>query len=363
MRHSFLLFILLSLFNSVLGTTKIYVSTSFGDDNNSGLSENTPVNSISKALSLGDEIYLKAGDVFFEKLYLNKKRLGRYGKGANPTICGYKRILYPKWVKVGRNVWKTSLIDDIYIGFQTGSSLLNNVGCIHDYGNDLVHGRKVQYYNKLKEDWDFWQTEHHASGEYNEADFDSLYLYLHQDPNKLKLEFSVGAAAITMHESVVKQVNIMGWGFGISANSGCEISNCRIDAIGGMIQLGSLSYVCYGNGVEFYVAHNISNSIVEDCFISRCYDCACTIQGSRHEGATPKNIVFRNNLIVGCCYGWEDFLNNGEKTYYKNCRFENNILVYSPTGFNYPSKVVRYSHVVGNNTTGTLLQTHFTGKL
>lgn len=331
--------------------SKVFVSTSLGNDNNSGLTESAPIYSVKRALEISDEIYLKAGDFFHENLYLNHKEVRRYGEGTNPTICGYKRIIHPNWVNVGGNIWKINLATDNFTGYQTGSSLLNNIGCLHDFKNDQVHGRKVQYYWDLKEDWDIWQTEE-ISEDVKASQFDELYLYLSEDPNMYNLEFSVGSIAINIHNSTLEGVNVVGWGFGVSAGNGCTIRNCRIDAIGGRVQLGRTPFVCYGNGIEFYVAYDISNSLVENCYISRCYDCACTIQGSRHEGAIPSNIVFRNNLIVGCCYGWEDFLNNGEYSNYNNCRFENNILVYSLSGFGYPTTAVRYSHVVGNNTTG-----------
>ena len=65
-RHFFLFLIFISLFKTMLGATKVFVSTSLGDDNNSGFSEKAPLHSISKALTLGEEIFLKAGDVFLK---------------------------------------------------------------------------------------------------------------------------------------------------------------------------------------------------------------------------------------------------------------------------------------------------------
>ena len=346
------LFLILELSVTAFAKTTIYVSSSMGNDQNSGLTIQDPKKSIKEALGNGDEIYLMAGDTFFETLRLVKKKVTRYGEGGNPVICGFKRIIKPKWEKVGNSIWRINLSTDNYSGFQKGSSTLNNIGCIHDIESDEIHGKKVQYFDKLKEDWDIWQTEQCGAGVAGNQ-FDYLYIYLSTNPNLYNLEFSVGTAAVTMNDATLDGVNIIGWGFGISANHKSIIRNARIDAIGGMIQLGASPFVCYGNGVEFYVANNISDCIVENCYISRCYDCACTIQGSRHQGATPTNIVFRNNLIVGCCQGWEDFLNNGEGVNYQNCRFENNIVCYSESGFGYPSSVVRYSHVLGNNHSGS----------
>ena len=345
------LFLILELTGATIAKTTIYVSSSMGNNQNSGLTMQDPKKSIEAAMRFGDEICLKAGDVFYETLRLTKKVVTRYGEGGNPIISGYKRIIRPNWERVGDSIWRINLSTDNYSGYQTGSSALNNIGCIHDIESDEIHGRKVQYMDKLKEDWDIWQTEQ-CGADVAGNQFDYLYLCLSTNPNLLNLEFSVGTIAVTMNDATLDGVNIIGWGFGISANHKSIVRNARIDAIGGMIQLGASPFVCYGNGVEFYVANSMSDCIVENCYISRCYDCACTIQGSRHQGATPTNIVFRNNLIVGCCQGWEDFLNNGEEVYYQNCRFEKNIVCYSESGFGYPSTVVRYSHVLGNNHSG-----------
>ena len=339
---------------SCIATEVVYVSSTLGDDSYNGLSEATPFKTIKKALRVSCDIRLKAGDTFFENIELNQKYISRYGQGPNPVICGYKRIITPKWEKVDSNIWRISLKEGNYSGFIVeGSSLSNNIGCIHEYDKDLIHGRKVQYKTELKENWDIWQTERFDK-QLPHSEFDWLYLYYSDDPNELNIEFSVSNTAISVITSTIDCIDIKGFGFGLSCWSGTKVRNCSIDAIGGIIQIGAPRYTCYGNGIEFYVNRNISNCIVENCTISRCYDCGVTIQASDCGKATPSNIIIRNNLIYNCCQGWEDFLRNDDNVVYENCIFENNILLNNgnTSGFGYPESRFKYCHILGNNSSG-----------
>lgn len=349
--------LLLFLLSSYIGikASVVYVSSSMGNDTNTGLEVQYPVKTIKKALELSDSVLLKSGDVFFESLSLAKKYLSKYGEGVLPKICGYKRVEKEKWINVGTNIWKIVLVGEGHNGFIfPESSKLNNVGGIHEYDIDAIHGRRVHYKKDLKENWDIWQTEHVSNKETLPSDFDTLYLYLDKDPNKLHLEFSVGTTGVSMKNSTIEHVRIEGFGcHGISANTCSIIRNCEIDAIGGMTQIGFQYFVSLGNGIEFYVSNNIENCLVENCKVSRCYDCGVTIQAGRCGQATPRNICVQNNLIYNCCQGWEDFLNNDDNVIYENCKFQNNVILNSgkTAGFNYPRRF-KYCHVLGNSRKG-----------
>ena len=351
---------LISLLLSVISVCKasvVYVSSSNGDDRYDGLSPSMPFKTIGKALVVGDTICLKSGDFFFERVSLNNKHLRAYGGHTKPVISGYKRLISKSWEHVGENIWKVNLKEASFSGNGTieNSSFLNNIGCIHECESDNLHGRKLQYRNQLKENWDLWQTEHYERNETNAEDFDTLYLYLDKSPNDLILEFSVGITGVSLRNSSIEDIRIEGFGcHGITGKSNSVIRNCEIDGIGGMTQVGYKNYTCLGNGIEFYVSENIDNCLVEKCRISRCYDCGVTIQGGRCGQATPSNIIVRDNLIFNCCQGWEDFLNNDDDVVYRNCSFENNIVFNSgkTSGFNYPESRFKYCHVLGNSLKG-----------
>lgn len=328
----------------------VYVSCTLGMDTNDGLSIESPLRSLEYAFIKGDTVLLKAGDVFYTKgVELKYKFLSKYGEGRNPVICGYRKIVLPKWVNAGINIWRLHLADDIFEGVNLqGSSSSNNIGCLHEYDKDLVHGRKVQYKKELKSDWDIWQSERFDK-QTPAREFDYLYLYYTGNPNELKLEYSITDIAIVMKHSVMDGIDIKGYGFGVLIEASSAIKNCKIDAIGGRTQIGYERFTSYGNGIEVWAGAN--NCLIERCVISRCYDSGCTIQG---QSGKPKNIAFRKNIIVDCCQGWEDFLRNDEDIRYENCLFEDNVVINSgnTTGFDYYNPRFKFCHVLGNNYLG-----------
>ncbi len=348
------IFLLCLACNYCCYATVVYVSSSQGNDTNDGFTERHPLKSIEVALVKGDTILLKSGDVFYENIDIKKGVLSKYGKGELPIICGFKRIINPNWINVGEHIWKISLKDLNYTGFNTqGSSMLNNIGCIHEYDQNIIHGRKVQYKNELKKDWDFWQTEKHDPLFLKTEDFDSLYLYYSGDPNKLQLEFSVGTFGARVRNAEVSFIRLEGFGTaGFAAKTHCKITNCEVDMIGGSTWLFKDEFNSLGNGIEFWISKDLENCLIDNNRISRCFDCGCTIQGRE---SFKGNISFRNNVIYDCCQGWEDFLTNeSDSAVFKNCVFENNVIfnVGKTAGFDYPVSRFKYCHVLGNNFKG-----------
>ena len=100
------IFICMLLLPCVAQASIVYVSSSQGNDLHDGLNIIKPVEHISKALTIGDTIYLKAGDIFFEAVDFTGKYVTRYGKGKDPVICGFKHIETPQWIQVDENIWK-----------------------------------------------------------------------------------------------------------------------------------------------------------------------------------------------------------------------------------------------------------------
>ena len=331
----------------------IYVSSSMGSDGNDGYSPLRPMKSISKALARGDTLLLRAGDVFWGRTDFINKTVTRYGEGPNPTISGFKIIEKPNWKKHAQNIWMLDLTADIFSGISiVGSSELNNIGCFHDIDKDVIHGCRVEKLTDLNNDWDFWQISNYKKA--TASDFDKLYLYYSGNPNELLLELSTGSSGSLVQNSEISHINIIGFGkHGIAAKNMAHIHDCRIDMIGGMMFEGYSTFCCLGNGIEFYVNQNISDSEVRDCYISRCYDCGITIQARGQGKCAPNNIHIYRNLISHCCQGWEDFLCNDDDVYYTNCSFDNNIIVYSgDSGFGYSSDRFKFCNVLGGNSKG-----------
>ena len=363
MKSSFyLLFFLLFSFyvkscQGVNNHRTVYVSSSIGDDKNQGLTEETPLRTIHKALTVGDTILLKAGDVFYEYIILNNQYMSRFGEGENPEINGLRTLQGKPWSKVGENLWCIDLTQASSSGFTViGSSELNNIGCLYETDKDSLHGRKRNSKEELIKNWDFYQTDITAFNSLNNKSFDFLYLYYEGNPNELRLALSVGSHyGIKLYDSSVENVSVKGFGTGgINLFGSSNVRYCYVDIIGGSMMLGGSTTVCLGNGIDFWVSRDAYDCVIENNRISRCYDCGCSIQAHDRGQATPRNIVFRNNIISNCCQGWEDFLRNDSNVVFENCVFENNIIfnVGKTAGFDYPESRFKYCHVLGNNFKG-----------
>jgi hypothetical protein len=336
-----------------LSAKVIYISSSTGNDNNDGQTPSTPMKTIAKAAAKGDTLLLKAGDIFYGRTDFINKTVTRYGKGNNPVISGFKGIGNAKWQIVEPNIWVLDLTSSGYSGVITkGSSELNNIGCFHQIDEDVIHGYKVQYKSELKKDWDFWQTEKFKDAK--AVDFDRVYLYYKGNPNNLSLEVSTGSSGAMVQNSDLSFINFIGFGkHGIAAKDKSRIHDCKIDMIGGMTFVGYNTYCSLGNGIEFYVNQDISDSEVYGCYVKRCYDSGITIQAAGMGRCTPRNIRIHDNLIVNCCQAWEDFLCNDSDVVFVNCRFENNIIAYSgDSGFGYPKGRFKYCNILGGNAEG-----------
>lgn len=117
MSKKFLLFLFVSLYSLSAFSTTYYVSRE-GDDDNDGMSQNTPWKSLSKlALVMdvfepGDQILFRRGDNFGGSLRwyesgtaANPITLGAYGSGANPVFTG--AITVSGWQHEGGNIWRS----------------------------------------------------------------------------------------------------------------------------------------------------------------------------------------------------------------------------------------------------------------
>ena len=345
--------------DSALAATQatVYVSSSAGSDANTGMDEASPVRTIAKALTMGKTILLKGDDVFYEKVRLKNQTLTRYGEGQDPVICGLRKLTGKPWTNEGGNIWKIDLTAAESEGFVVqGSSLFNNIGCFYENDRDELHGRKCPSKDMLKSNWDFFQGNIAAYNLKKSACFDTLYLYYDGNPNELDLSLSVGSYyGIVLHDSSVDHVTVKGFGTGgINLFGSSNVRDCRVDLIGGSMMLHGKTTVCLGNGIDFWVSQDAYDCTIERNRISRCYDCGGSIQASDCGQATPRDIVFRNNVISNCCQGWEDFLRNDDNVMFENCVFEDNIVlnIGETSGFGYADGRFKYCHVLGNNFKG-----------
>lgn len=115
---------LLSCLGGHIGSSQtVYVASSIGSISSDGTSIDSPTDNLNNAVKKEKTVLLKAGDTFFVgNLEISGITLSRCGEGANPVLCGYKRIVEPRWTEVEKNIWKLNLAENNFTGFDTKGS-------------------------------------------------------------------------------------------------------------------------------------------------------------------------------------------------------------------------------------------------
>jgi Right handed beta helix region len=136
--------VMLSMY-AYAATNVYYVSSSAGNDNNSGISATAPWQTLAKinaiSFAAGDRILLARGDVWHESLVpLTSGSTGvpivfdAYGSGAAPEITGYKAL--SGWTTAGTNQWKAPLsasaMNYVLFGTIWGAKQSSQAAVLHD---------------------------------------------------------------------------------------------------------------------------------------------------------------------------------------------------------------------------------------
>src|SRR5664279_5576816 len=113
------LFLLLFVCNVFGGRAANYYFSSAGNDNNNGMSPQTPWHSILKFNTVvasggpGDSYLFNRGDVFYGNLIISRGGtaespiiIGAYGTGKNPVITGLTNVT--AWTNLNGNVWEST---------------------------------------------------------------------------------------------------------------------------------------------------------------------------------------------------------------------------------------------------------------
>lgn len=313
----------------------IYVSASAGDDKNDG-SISAPLRTIAAAPKNGVKLFLKRGDVFFETLQdFSDSEIDAYGDGNAPLLCGLKILKNDAaWEKLPNGIWRLDLSkQENFEGFKAEGKT-NNIGAIYFAKTDKVYGHLVRSFSDLSHVGDFWVSDNTWTSDVRASKKQTFrYLYFKFEKNPADARDKIGFVTYSfgirnLRNCTVRNIAVKGFGVhGVSKAWNCKFQNLDIDLIGGSVQLSYPSWVRLGNGVEFWISKKdpCNDNIVENCRISRTYDCGATIQGHCGKGVAAKNIKFSNNSFFRCRQAFEHFLSSKEgAAKYENCEFSNN---------------------------------------
>ena len=328
---------------SVTGT--IYYVSQEGSDDNDGLSEETPIQTIEKLNSMkferGDAVLFRRGDLWRGKLKAaNGVSYSAYGSGPKPRLYGspFDAAKTGKWTetdKKGVYAFSEKLSKDVgTLVFDEGES-----GCAFkitkkiDYEGNTFHietGKPFNNYKDMERDLDMWHdlsdgTIYLCSLSGNPAQrFKSIELLIH-DHN---ITISWGGASID--NLCIKYSGSHGIGASTKVTPFLKVTNCEIGWIGGSIQFdnpkpkapGKFSRPTrYGNGIEIW--GGTKEFIVDHNYFYQCYDAAITHQFSaKFQDINMANITYSNNLVENCVYGIEYFYSIKDE-FIETCKMDN----------------------------------------
>ena len=348
---------------SVSGTV-YYVSSSTGNDSNSGTSPDAPFKTLSKAIgkvsswgSSKTTICLKRGDTWRGESIEAKKNvtITAYGEGPKPVLMGSREngggaANASKWTNMGNNIWRyegSNTWNDVgNIIFNDGESYATKIVQLYvkqeswstyqitDYTNAPAQKYPFKSYTDLRNDLDFFHDRNFDGGSGATG-----YLYLCSTTNPAlrfeSIEFAEdveGLIHITVDGVTVDNICFKytgGHAVGASAYSllkqqikDLTVQNCEFYWIGGSIHQridndtvknskNTTEYdTRYGNAIEIW--GGCDGYIARNNYIYQVFDAGITIQvtisSDKNYTMNQKNIEFSDNVIEYCNYSIEYFL-------------------------------------------------------
>lgn len=290
--------------------TTYYVSSSEGNDDNPGLSRDTPKKSLDFFSGMSNvNVLLKCGDSFDVS---NEMKIGSnciyaaYGSGSRPKINFY-RAFDVKFVpsKGISNVWEADFSDFFYKENYTDEDKKTgcNIGQLRVDG--IVNWKRFVW--SSKEEYNPHVIEKRGDGAWA-VDWKTatLYYYSETDPNDLRIEYAPpirGLFCNGVKNIVIKGLDITGVGGHCINLVNCEnvaINCCYIHDIGGSVQ--SSSGMRYGNAIQVW--NSGKNIDITNNYSARIFDTCYTNQGSDKESEL-EHVHFVNNIGTHFYWGIE----------------------------------------------------------
>lgn len=316
--------------DKVESLTKVYyVSSSKGNDNNDGLSEDKPLKTISKVNKLdladGDKVLFKCGDLWRgEALECANAYVtySSYGEGEKPTFYGS----YENYADESK--WLPTEYPNVWVLYKK----IGDVGTFSINGDKLWTVKRVNTKpEKLSND-----LEHCI-------DYDTKEVFFYSAKGNPGKAYS-SIEAHTTHRLIlaksgntIENLKLKYADYGVQCWTGNDITvrNMDISWMGGSGKGGD--DVRKGNAIEFW--SNMDNIVIENNVISQCYDTGITCQynGDDATDVTMSNIYVRNNKVSNCFWSTEFWIYmTGDGTgNFRNLQITDNVFENAGNGWSF----------------------------
>lgn len=308
-----------------LETKTYYVDSVNGNDNNTGLSENDAIQTISKTNQLplkpGDTVLFKCGDTFRGNLIPTSGSMEQrityssYGEGAPPILMGSFSL-----DQISSSIQLVQ--DDIYtfmFAYDIGNIIINNgeLFGVKRFSLSALNNPLDYYYDRSRKIF-YLKADEILANQINTS-----------TEGYSSVEFCVTQSIVNMsnkHDLTFTNLALKygsAHGFSGSETHRVTIENCVISYIGG----GFLFYredgepERYGNGIEIFDTG--SDIDIIGCKIFEIFDTAVTNQGAKRN-SYHTNITYKDNIIYNCGMAAFELWNQGAGSTMTNISFENN---------------------------------------
>ncbi len=341
----------------------IYYFSADGDDNNTGLSEDSPKKSLEALaeiqLFVGDVVLFRRGDMFRGTIYANAGvTYSAYGEGAKPIINNSCKNYAdpPLWEETEhKNIWRLN-------------ETVDNVGImVFDHTWKYGNYKEITGWKKIKGLYGF-EDESMLDNDldfYSDLDTDELFLYCSRgNPGEVYSSIEIGGSGGVISVGIANNVTIdnlhltLTGTHGIGANSckGLTVRNCVLNWIGGSILPGHNggNTTRFGNAIEVFGA--AKDFTVYNNWIYQIYDTGITHQFSQssvksniHDG-----VEYYDNLIEYCFWSIEyyNMAMEGKERKTLNVNVHDNFCRFGGEGWG----------CVGRETRAPMHTLHFTGE-
>ncbi|MGV8141023.1 MAG: right-handed parallel beta-helix repeat-containing protein, partial [Candidatus Woesearchaeota archaeon] len=299
-----------------------YVSSSTGNDSNTGTSPTSPWRTLQRVNSQtfmpGDSILFKRGETFRGSIYqtergtaTNRITYGAYGTGNKPLILSSADLsATTAWTQHSTNIWRTTAT------LGTDQNDISNMV----FNNEMSVGVKVASLAECNSQGKFFY----------DPSTHLLYIYSTINPALYYIHieacgaYGIGHGNFYFYNSAY--ITVQNLDFRYSSAAGIEfqrcdnviVEHCDVSWIGGEY-LDAARTIRLGNGISLW--QNNSNFDIRYNKVSQCYDAGISPQGGGIY--TQRNINIYYNIISDCWYSYEVFTYTGSTI--DNVNFDNNV--------------------------------------
>ena len=329
-------------------TGNIYYVSNDGDDNNDGLSESTPLKTVSKINEMMDNglvpedsaVLFRDGDLFrYNTLTAksNKVLFGSYGdisKGKPTlTVSPYDGAKEGECVEVKPNIWKYTYdgSDEVFAhevgtlwffcenGNNNCTKSMDSIDRKFEYATKITTRQDFDESNieniidtLLTHDLETYHSGHAEAGRKTSMNGKVLYLYSEENPADRfdEIEFALGKHIIrnSVTSLYIDNLRLIYTGaHGVSSASATNLvtTNLEVGFIGGSVQnYDDIVAERYGNGIEIYGSVIDMNGdtiregfIIDNCYVYQVYDAGVTFQYTSKDIAYTDKAIFTNNVF------------------------------------------------------------------